>query len=93
MRLHIVSTIVPVTSSGLPVLKSPCSDATQFRIERIPSKSSETCCEYYRGKYYNLRIAKYQWAVAAPTFLGIEKLSKSRESRQVQVWFCPSRLD
>ena len=36
---------------------------------------------------------KYQRVVAAPKFLGIEMKSKSSDTRQVQVWFYPSRLD
>ena len=63
---------VPVTSSGNPVFESPCSDAAQFRIERIASEASEMCCGRYGGKRCNARIAKYRRAVAAPTFLGIE---------------------
>ena len=84
---------VPVTSSENPVFESPCSNTAQFRIERIASESSEMCCGRYGGKRCNIRIAKYRRAVAAPTFLGIEMQSKSSDTRQVQVWFCPTRLD
>ena len=84
---------VPVTSSGNPVFESPCSDAAQFQIERIASESSEMCRGRYGGKRCNARIAKYRRAIAAPTFLGIEMQSKSSDTRQVQVWFCPTRLD
>ena len=83
----------PVTSSRNLVFESICSDATQFQIERIPSKSSETCRGCYGGKCCNARITKYQRAVAAPTFLDIKMQSKSSDTRQVQVWFCPTRLD
>ena len=52
-------TNVPITSSRLPVLEFPCSNATQFQIERIPSKSSKTCRRRYGGKRCNARTAKY----------------------------------
>ena len=51
------------------------------------------CCGRYGGKRCNARIAKYRQVVAASTFLGIEMQSKSSDTRQVQVWFCPTRLD
>ena len=51
------------------------------------------CRGRYDGKRCNVRIAKYQRVVAAPMFLGIEMHSKSNDTRQVQVWFCPTRLD
>ena len=51
------------------------------------------CRGRYGGKRCNARIAKYRRAVAAPTFLGIEMQSKSSDTCQVQVWFCPTRLD
>ena len=51
------------------------------------------CRGRYSGKRCNARIAKYRQAVAALTFLGIEMQSKSNDTRQVQVWFCPTRLD
>ena len=84
---------VPVTSSGNPVFESPCSNTAQFRIERIALESSEMCRGRYNGKHCNARIAKYRRAIAAPTFLGIEMQSKSSDTHQVQVWFCPTRLD
>ena len=84
---------IPITSTGLPILASPCLDATQFRIERFSSEFSETCRGRFGGKRCNARIAKYRRVVAAPTFLGIEKQSKSSESQQVQVWFCPTKFD
>ena len=74
---------VPVTSFRNPVFESPCFNATQFRIERIASESLEMCRGLYGGKRCNARIAKYQRAVAASTFLGIKMESKSSDTRQV----------
>ena len=51
------------------------------------------CRGRYGGKLCDARIAKYRRVVAAPTFLGIGMQSKSSDTRQVQVWFCPTRLD
>ena len=82
-----------ITRSGLPILESPCSDPLQWRIERVPSDSFVTCWGRFDGKRCNAKIAKYRRSIAAPTFLGIERHSKSKESRQVQVWFCLTRLD
>ena len=81
-----------ITRTGFLVLESPCLDPTQWRIERIASKSSKTCHDRFGGKRCNVKIAKYQHSIAAPTFLGIEK-SKSSESWHIQVWFCPPKLD
>ena len=78
-----------ITYSGLPILESPCSDPSQWRIERVSSDSSVTCWSQFDGKRCNAKIAKYRRSITAPTFLGIERHSKSKESRQVQVWFSP----
>ena len=80
-------------STGLPIQESPCSDLTQWRIQRVSLGSSETCRGRIDGRRCNAKIAKYRRAVAAPIFLGIERHSKSRDTRQVQVWFCPTKLD
>ena len=37
-------------------------------------------------------IAKYRKTVVAPTFNGIQKWAKSRETKQMQFWFCPKKL-
>ena len=79
------STIAPVTSSGLPVLESPCSDAIQFQIKRIPSEFFETCCGRYGGKRRNSRIAKYRQEIVALTFLGIEKYEVSKLTTNLEV--------
>ena len=81
------------SSTGLPSQESPCSDLTQWRIQRVPLGSSETCHGCIDGRRCNAKIAKYQRVVATPTFLGIERHSKSKETRQVQVWFWPTKLD
>ena len=39
-----------------------------------------------------MKIAKYRCAVAAPTFNGIQRLRKSRETKQMQFWFCLGKL-
>ena len=70
-----------ITRSGLPVLESPCSGPSQWRIERVPSDSTVTCWGQFDGKRCNAKIAKYRRSIAAPTFLGIERHSKSKESR------------
>ena len=72
-----------ITRSGLSVLESPCSDPLQWRIERVPFDSTVTCWGRYNGKRCNAKIAKYRRSIAAPTFLGIERHSKSKESHQV----------
>ena len=77
----------------MPIQESPCSDLTQWRIQRIPLGSSETCRGRIDGRRCNAKITKYRRAIAAPTFLGIERHLKSKETRQVQVWFCPMKLD
>ena len=82
-----------ISRNGLPIQESPCSDLTQWRIERIPLEPFETCRGRIDGRGCNAKIAKYRRAVAAPTFLGIERHSKSKESCQVQVWFCPKKVD
>ena len=90
---HYSSYGVPVASSRNPVFESPCSDATQFQIERILSESSETYRGHYGEKCCNARIAKYRRVVVGRIFLGIEMQSKSSDTHQVQAWFCPTRLD
>ena len=70
-----------ITRSGLPILESPCSDPSQWHIERVPSDSSVTCWGRFDGKRCNAKIAKYRCSIAAPTFLGIERHLKSKESR------------
>ena len=67
-----------ISRTGLPIQESPCFDLTQWRIERVPDESSETCHGRIDGKRCNAKIAKYRRAVAAPTFLGIERHSKSK---------------
>ena len=68
-------------------------DPLQWRIERVPSDSSVTCWGRFDGKRCNAKIAKYRRSIATPTFLGFKRHSKLKESSQVQVWFCPTRLD
>ena len=67
-------------------------DPTDWHIERIKMDSLEYCCGRSDGKKCGAKIARYRRAVAAPTFTGIERESKSKDSRQVQFWFCPSNI-
>ena len=69
-----------LTASGLPVLESACSDPTQWRIEKISSNATNVCRGRFEGQRCNAKIARYRRAVAAPTFTGIEKHSKTIES-------------
>ena len=69
-----------VTTSGLPVLESTCSDPTQWRIERISSDATDVCRGHFEGQRCNAKISRYCRVVAAPTFMGIEKHSRTAES-------------
>ena len=64
-----------------------------WRIERISPSSLDLCRRHSAsGVKCNAKIAKYRRAVAAPTFNGIQRLRKSRETEQMQFWFCPRKL-
>ena len=82
-----------IASRGLPIQESPCSDLTQWCIQRVPLGSSAACRGHIDGKRCNAKIAKYRRAVTALIFLGIERHLNSKETRQVQVWFCSTKLD
>ena len=73
-----------LTANGLPVLESACSDPTQWRIERICSDAADVYRGRFEGRRCNAKIARYRRAIAAPTFMGIEKHSRTAESQQVQ---------
>ena len=81
-----------LTTSGLPILESACSDPTQWQIERISSNVVNVCCGRFEGRRCNAKIARYRQAFAAPTFMGIEKHSRAAESQQVEFWFYPNKL-
>ena len=70
-----------LTASGHPVLESACSDPTQWQIERISSNAADVCRGRFEERRCNAKIARYRRAVAAPTFTGIEKHSKTAESQ------------
>ena len=70
-----------ISRNSLHIQESPCSDLTQWRIQRVPLGSSKTCYGHIDGRRCNVKITKYRRAIAAPTFLGIERHSKSKETR------------
>ena len=64
-----------------------------WRIERISPTSSVLCSGHSaNGLKCDAKIAKYRRPVAAPTFNGIQRLRKSRETEQMQFWFCPGKF-
>ena len=81
------------TKTGLPVLELSCANLMSWRIERIFPSYLDLCRGHSAsGVKYNAKIAKYRRAVAASTFNGIQRLRKSRETEQMQFWFCPGKL-
>ena len=73
------------TKTGLPVIESSCANLMSWRIERISASSLDLCREHsVSGMKCNAKIAKYQRAVAATTFNGIQRLRKSHETEQMQ---------
>ena len=72
------------TKTGLPVLESSCANLMSWRIERLSPSSLDLCRGHSAsGVKCNAKIAKYRHAVAAPTFNGIQRLQKSRETKQM----------
>ena len=64
-----------------------------WRIECISPSSLELCRDHSaNGSNCNTKIAKYRRAVAAPTFTGIQRQGKSCDTKQMQFWFCPRKL-
>ena len=81
------------TKNGLSIVESPCTNLMDWRIERISPSSLELCRGHStNGSNCNAKIAKYRRAVAAPTFTGIQRRGKSRDTQQMQFWFCPGKL-
>ena len=81
------------SKDGLPIVESPCMDTLSWRIERISPSSPDLCRGHSAdGTKCNAKIAKYRRAVAAPTFIGIQRLRKSHQTEQMQFWFCPGKL-
>ena len=81
------------SKNRLPILESPCTDLLSWRIERISPSSLDLCRGHSAdGTKCNAKIAKYRRAIAAPTFIGIQRLRKSRQTKQMQFWFCPGKL-
>ena len=89
----IARAIVVCTMKDLLVVGTPCSNSMAWRIERISSTTIDLCRGYTtNGTRYNAKIAKYQRAIAASTFIGIQRLAKSTQTEQMQFWFCPGKL-
>ena len=81
------------TRTGLPVIESSCANLMSWRIEHISPSSLDLCRGHSAsGVKCNAKIAKYRCAIAAPTFNGIQCLRKSRETEQMQFWFCLGKL-
>ena len=67
--------------NGLLILKSQCTDLLSWRIERISPSSLDLCRGHSTNETKcNAKIAKYRRVVAGPTFIGIHRLRKSRET-------------
>ena len=54
--------------------------------------SEEHCRGRTNAKRCGAKIARYRRAVAAPTFTGFERQSKTKDPREVQFWFCPNDI-
>ena len=81
------------TKTGLLVIESSCANLMSWRNERISPSSLDLCRRHSAsGVKCNAKIAKYRRAVAAPTFNGIQCFRKSHETKQMQFWFCPGKL-
>ena len=66
----------------LPVIELSCANLMSWRIERISPSSLDLCRGHSAsGVKCNAKIAKYRRAVAAPTFNGIQRLRRSRETK------------
>ena len=58
------------TKTGLPVIELSCANLMSWRIERISPSSLDLCRGHSTsGVKCNAKIAKYQRAVATPTFM------------------------
>ena len=69
---------------GFPIIESSCADSVAWRIERISPTSLVLCSGHSaNGLKCNAKIAKYRRLVAVPTFNGIQRLRKSRETEQM----------
>ena len=83
-RLTVSSTSRPLlvrSKNGHPIVESPCTNLMDWRIERISPSSLEQCRGHStNGSNCNAKIAKYQRVVAAPTFTGIQRRAKSRNT-------------
>ena len=82
------------TKIGFPIIESSCANLMSWRIERIFASSLDLCRGHSTsGVKCNAKIAKYWHVVAAPTFNGnVQRLRKSRETEQMQFWFCLGKL-
>ena len=54
--------------------------------------SKEHCYGQSDARKCGAKIACYRWAMAASTFIGIEKQSKAKDPKHVQFWFCPNNI-
>ena len=81
------------TKIGFPIIELSCANLMSWRIERIFASSLNVCRGHSpSGVKCNVKIAKYRRAVATPTFNGIQRLRKSRETEQMQFWFYLGKL-
>ena len=91
-KSNIVAKVV-CTKKGLPILESPCSNPMAWRIECISTNALDLYRDHTtNGSKCNAKIARYQRTVAPPTFTGIQIMSKSKNTEQMQFWFCPQKL-
>ena len=81
-----------LTKSVLPVVESSCADPSEWHIERIFVDWKGHCRGKTDVKRCSTKIARYRRAVAAPTFTGFERQSKTKDPREVQLWFCPNDI-
>ena len=76
------------TKIGFPIIELSCANMMSWRIECISASSLDLCRGHSTsGVKCNAKIAKYRRVVVAPTFNGIQRLQKSRETEQMQFWF------
>ena len=81
------------TKNGHSIVEFPCTNLMDWRIEPISPSSLELCRDHSaNGSNCNAKIVKYRRAVAPPTFTGIQRRGKSRDTQQMQFWFCPGKL-
>ena len=81
-----------LTKSRLPIVESSYADPSEWHIEQIFVDLEEHCRGRTNVKKCGAKIVRYRHGVAAPTFTGIERQSKTMDPKEVQFWFCPNDI-